>query len=85
MTTVSAPIKADKKDLSHSDHYQGIEYHKKAAKNHEEAAKHHLDAARYLALGNNEKAFESTVKAHGHHSLANEAQKEVLRHYALNS
>lgn len=60
---------------------KGIENHKKAANHFKAAAKNHLDAAKHHENGHHEKAAESTVKAHGHSSLANEAQKEDVKHH----
>jgi len=62
-----------------------IEHHKKAAKHHEEAAKHHYEAAAHHEAGYPEKAHESTIRAHGHHRLASEAQEEILKYHALNT
>jgi hypothetical protein len=68
-----------------ADNHKGIENHKKIASHLEAAAKHHLDAAQHHESGLHEKAADSTIKAHGHISLANEAQKEDVKYHALNS
>ena len=59
-----------------------IESHKKAAKHLEEAAKHHHDAAKHHETSNHDKAHQSTVMACGHKTIADEAQKEILKHHA---
>jgi len=59
-----------------------IEIHQEAAKHHEEAAKHHFEAVRLMETGKHEKAWESLVRAHGQHSLASEAQREILKLHA---
>lgn len=61
---------------------KGVENHKLAASHFEAAAKHHHEAAKHHENGHHEKAAESTVKAHGHSSLANDAQKEDVKHHA---
>lgn len=60
---------------------KGIENHKKAATHFEAAAKSHHEAAKHHENGNHEKAAASTVEAHGHASLAHEAQKEDAKHH----
>ena len=58
---------------------KNIESHKKAAMHLEEAAKSHHEAAKHHEDGNLDKAASSTIKAHGHSTLAAEAQREVLK------
>jgi hypothetical protein len=82
MSIKEAPVKAEKTTISPAENQKGIENHKTAAKHHEEAAKHHIEAAKQHEAGNHEKAAESTVKAQGHSSLANDAQKEDVKHHA---
>jgi len=53
----------------------GIDNHKKAASHFEAAAKSHLEAAKHHENEDHEKAALSTIEAHGHSSLANEAQQ----------
>jgi hypothetical protein len=55
--------------------------HKKAAEHHEAAAKCHHAAAKHHEDGNHDKAFESTIEAHGHHALATEHQIEDLKQH----
>jgi hypothetical protein len=83
--TTTATSKREQSNGSSSETQKGIKNHKTAAKHHEEAAKHHHDAAKHHESGNHEDASESTVKAHGHHILASEAQSEDMKHHALNS
>jgi len=64
---------------------KGIENHKKAAAHFEAAAKSHLEAANHHEVGNHENAAKCTVEAHGHACLAHEAQKEDVKHHALNN
>jgi hypothetical protein len=83
MTLLGTPVKDEKTIVSSDENQKGIVNHKRAAMHHEEAAKHHHDAAKFHAEGNHEKACESTIKAHGHHCLANEYQKEDVKHHVL--
>ena len=46
--------------------------------NHKKAAVHN-DAAKFREEGDDEKAEESTVKAHGHHALANQHQRQAVK------
>ena len=59
-----------------------IKNHKKAAAHLEEAAKLHLEAAKHHETGSNDKAHLCCIKAHGHFTLAREAQKEILKEHA---
>jgi len=81
--TPSTSVKTDKIGATHSDNQKTAENHKTAAKHHGEAAKHHLEAAKHHEDGNHEKAAHSTVIAHGHSSLANEAQHNDAKSHAL--
>jgi len=47
-----------------------------------ETIQHHKDAAKHHEAGNHDKAAVSTVKAHGHHAQAAEAQKADSKHHA---
>jgi hypothetical protein len=60
-----------------------IENNKDAAMHLEEAAKNHIEAAKYHEEGNHDKAYQSTIKAHGHTTLAIEAQKKILKHHLI--
>jgi hypothetical protein len=60
-----------------------IENHKKAAIHHEAAARHHYEAAKQYESGSHEKAYRSTLVAQGHHIMAAEHQREVLKHHVL--
>lgn len=60
-----------------------IDNHKIAASHFASAAKCHLEAAKHHEDGNHEKAAKSTVEAHGHSSLANEAQRDDIKHQLL--
>jgi hypothetical protein len=62
---------------------KGIENHKKAAYHYTEAAKHHLAAANYHAIGDHERAAQSTITAHGNVTMANESQKKDAIHHAM--
>jgi hypothetical protein len=64
---------------------KGIDNHIQAAKHLEEASKHHLDTAKHHEVGNHDKASASTLKTQGHTCLANECQKEDVKHHALNN
>lgn len=75
---------ANKTDLQvnpKAENQKGIDNHKKAATHFEAAAKSHSEAAKHHESGHHEKAAKSTVEAHGHSSLANEAQKEDVKHH----
>ena len=85
MSTTATPIKKEHSIDPKAETQKGIENHKQAAKHHEEAAKHHMDAAKHHEAGNHDKACASTVKAHGQHALANECQKEDVKHHAMHS
>ena len=76
MTTTPIPIVTDSTQIIPAEN------HKKAAMHHEAAAKHHHDAAQHHDEGHPEKANESTLKAHGHQTLANEAHEEITKHHA---
>lgn len=79
---------ASKKELEiipKAENKKGIENHKKTATHFEAAAKHHLAAAKHHENGDHAAAAKSTVEAHGHASLANEAQHEDARHHTPKS
>jgi hypothetical protein len=59
-----------------------IEIHKKVAKYYQEATKHHFETIALIEAGKHEKAWEHIVRAHGQHSLASAAQKEILKLHA---
>lgn len=84
MTTTTNNMKAEKTNVSSAENQKGIDNHKKTATHLEAAAKHHLEAAKHHEDGNHEHAAQSTVKAHGHITLAHESQKEDVKHHALN-
>lgn len=81
MSTIKTP--GDLKELNLVENQKGIQNHKKLANHLQEAAKHHLDAAKHHEEGNHEKAYNSTILAQGHLSIAYEAQKEDVRHHAI--
>ena len=82
MATQETAHKMEKTTIAPADNKKGIENHKNAAKHLEEAAKHHHEAAKHHEDGNHDKAAESTVKAQGHTSMANDAQKEDAKHHS---
>ncbi|MEP7195940.1 MAG: hypothetical protein ABI851_05430 [Saprospiraceae bacterium] len=84
MSNTVVPIKKDETKESKAENLKGIENHKKAAIHLEAAAKLHNEAAKHHEAGNHDMAALNTVKAHGQHLLANEAQKEDVKHHALN-
>jgi len=63
---------------------KGITNHKKAATHFKAAAKSHLEAAKHHKNENHKQTAKSTIKAHGHASLANEAQKKDVKHHKVN-
>jgi hypothetical protein len=66
---------------SKAENQKGIDNHIKAATHFEAAAKSHLEAAKHHESGEHEKAAKCTVEAHGHSCVANEAQKEDVKHH----
>jgi hypothetical protein len=90
MTTTTVKSNEPAQKLEHTkdnsaENIKGIENHKKAAAHHEAAAKHHHEAAKHHEDGNHEKAYASTIAAHGHHALASDHQREDVKHHALKS
>jgi len=81
---MSTAIKAEHKNLSPAENQKNIEHHKTASKHLEAASKHHLEAAKHHEQGNHLDAAQSTIVANGHLHLANEAQKEDVKHHATN-
>lgn len=69
--------------ISKADNLKGIENHKLAAAHFQAAANNHLDAAIHHEKGNHEKAAMSTIQAHGHATLARNAQKDDVKKHAL--
>ncbi len=61
-----------------------VENHKKTVTHLEAAAKSHTEAIKHHEEKNEEKAAKSTIVAHGHLSLANDAHKEISKQHALN-
>lgn len=82
MANQETATKVEKTTIAPSVNQKGIENHKNAAKHLEEAAKLHHEAAKHHEAGNHEKAAESTVKAQGHTTKANEAQKEDAKYHS---
>ena len=82
MSNQETATKVEKTTIAPADNQKGIENHKTAAKHLEEAAKHHHEAVKHHEDGNHEKAAESTVKAHGHTAMANDAQNENAKHHS---
>ena len=60
-----------------------VDLHKQAGTHHQEAAKHHNEAVKHHEAGNPEKAALSTLKANGHHELAEEQQSEIAKQHAM--
>ena len=75
--------KSEKKVTPKAENLKGIKNHKKAATHLKAAAKSHLDAAKHHESGNHEKAAKCTIEAHGHSCVANEAQKEDVKHHTI--
>ena len=83
--TSKTPTKAIAKQANSATAIQGIENHKKAALHLQEAAKYHLEAADHYTNGNTEHALNSTIMAHGHQSLAKDAQRLAAKHLVANN
>ena len=81
MTNSVTNSKTEVEVIPNAENHKGIENHKKAATHFEAAAKSHHEAALHHTNGNHDNAAKSTVEAHGHSSLANDAQKEDVRHH----
>jgi hypothetical protein len=79
------PVKKEGVNAPTAGSTNSIENHLQAASHHQEAAKHHLEAVKHHEEGNHEKAAQSTVKANGHSSLANDHQKEDAKYHAQKS
>jgi hypothetical protein len=60
-----------------------IENHKKAATHLEDAAKLHRESAKHHEEGSHDKAYHSTIKAHGNTAHAVETQKEIIKQHAI--
>ena len=61
-----------------------IDNHKKTVSHLEAAAKSHTEAIKHHEEEHEEKAAKSTITAHGHLSLANDAHKEISKQHASN-
>ena len=79
------PIKKEELNEPTAKNKNVVENHKQAAIHHQEAAKHHNEAVKQHEAGNLEKAALSTLKANGHHALAEENQSEIAKHHAIKS
>ena len=77
------PIKKEELNEPTAKNKNVVENHKQAATHHQEAAKHHNEAVKQHEAGNPEKAALSTLKANGHHALAEENQSEIAKHHAM--
>ncbi|MBK7884588.1 MAG: hypothetical protein IPJ81_12995 [Chitinophagaceae bacterium] len=69
MKNIEINSKTDLQVIPKAENQKGIDNHKKAATHFEAAAKSHHEAAK------------CTVEAHGHSCVANEAQKEDVKHH----
>lgn len=83
MKNIKVTEKTGKDVVPKAETQKGIENHKKAAIHFEAAAKSHSDAAKHHENGNHEKAIKSTIEAHGHASLAKEAQRQGVKHLVV--
>jgi hypothetical protein len=81
MKSSETKSKTELEAIPKAENQKGIDNHKKAASHFEAAAKSHLQAAKHHESGNHEKAAKCTVEAHGHACVANEAQKEDVKHH----
>ena len=75
--------KQEQVTISTAKNKKGISNHKKIAKHFEAAAQSHLDAAKHHKNKNHKKAAKSTIEAYGHSNLAQEAQREDVRHHIM--
>jgi hypothetical protein len=62
---------------------QNVEENNKGIDNHKKAAYHYTAAANYHAIGDHERAAQSTITAHGFVTMANESQKRDVIHHAM--
>lgn len=60
-----------------------IKKHKKAVEHLRAASKFHFKAASYLEDGNDQKAAQSTIAAHGQVTLSNKAQKTGIKQHVI--
>lgn len=67
---------------SKNENKKGIKNHIIAATHYKAAAKSHLEAAKHHKNENHKQAAKSTIKAQGHSSLGNDAQKEDVKHHS---
>jgi hypothetical protein len=81
MSTPTTFPKTEKKTIT-ADNQKRIDSHKKTAEHLSNASKSHIEAANYHENGEHEKAAQSTIKAHGHHTMARDLQKEDARLHA---
>lgn len=65
MVAAATPAKALEINMVPEENRKAIAYHKKTAAYLMLAARHYLDAAKYLEMGDNKKAYESTIEAEG--------------------
>lgn len=81
MSTTNTFPKTEKKPIS-ADNQKRVDSHKKTAEHLSNASKSHIEAANHHENGEHEKAAHSTIKAHGHHTMARDLQKEDARLHA---
>ena len=77
------PIKKEELNEPTAKNKNVVDNHKQAAIHHQEAAKHHNEAVKHHEAGDPEKAALSTLKANGHHELAEEQQSEIAKQHAM--
>lgn len=82
MSTTNTFPNTEKKPITAADNQKRVDSHKKTAEHLSNASKSHLEAAKHHENGEHEKAAHSTVKAHGHHTMARDLQKEDARLHA---
>lgn len=83
MTNSTDQNTTTEKKTSPEEKQKQITLHKEIAKHLQTSAQFHLAAARYNEEDNAEKAVKSNGSAQEHLVLANEAQKENIKQYAL--
>jgi hypothetical protein len=76
-------ILTEMKNELDADILESIEIHKESALHHEASARHHHEAVKHHEAGDHGKAYESTIKAQGHHALAHEHHQKISKLHAL--
>ena len=83
MSNVATEAKKEEINAPTATNKKQADCHKQASKHLQDASKHHDEAAKHHDKGDTAKAALSALKAQGHHELAKDHQKEILKHNTL--